>query len=225
MNRTEFVGHSHIGVRRRGNGPHTSDRFGPECGEASRASISATVRRAFPAAISTERSSQPSADRKRSCSIPRVAQRVGGASGEPDHLSRCPAECWAIRFLSQVFHEMTIPHRRTAEDGVAMRTDLDLAMAAAVPHVAVWDRSACGADCVRPRAGRRRRGPGDGPGTRQPHQPVANGLRASIPRSLPCISTVGTLGPGIPVWSPPRDRFACVRYHVVANSIGSDNRG
>ena len=32
-------------------------------------------------------------------------------------------------------------------------------------------------------------------------------------------------GPGIPVWSPPRDRFACVRYHRAGSSIGSDNRG
>ena len=111
-------------------GRHTSDRSGPQCREASRESVSATVRRGFPATIGTERSTRPSADRKRSHSISRVVQRVIGASGGQDLQSRCAAEHRAIRILSRMCREMTIPHRRTAEDGAAMRADPDLAMAA-----------------------------------------------------------------------------------------------
>ena len=91
------------------------------------------MRREFPAIIITERSTRPSADRKRSRSISRVVQRVTGASGGQDLLSRCAAECWAIRIVSRMCREMTIPHGRTAEDGAAMLADLNLATAGVQP--------------------------------------------------------------------------------------------
>ena len=125
--------------RREAGTPDTSDRPGPECGEESRASVSATVRREFLATISTERSTRPSADRKRSRASSRVVQRVGGASGEPDLLSRCAAECWAIRILPRMCREMAISHRRTAEDGAVLLADLDVAMAAAEQHATLPD--------------------------------------------------------------------------------------
>ena len=119
-----------------------TDRSGPQCGEESRASVSAAVRREFPAIIITERSTRPSADRKRSRSNSRVVQRVTGASGGQDLLSRCcPAECWAIRILSRICRNMTIPNRRTAEDGAGMRTPTP---------TSPWRRPGCAGRCPTP---------------------------------------------------------------------------
>ena len=80
-------------VCRKTSGSDTSDRSGPECREKTIESVSAAVPRELPAIIITERSTQPSADRKRSRSSSRVVQRVGVASGGQDLLSRCAAEC------------------------------------------------------------------------------------------------------------------------------------
>ena len=74
----------------------------PNVGEKSGASVSATVRRAFPAIILSEPSTRPSAERKRWRSTSLVVQRVTGASGGEDLLSRCAAECGAIRILSRI---------------------------------------------------------------------------------------------------------------------------
>ena len=107
--------------------PDTSDRPGPQCGEESRASVSATVRQESPGIIVTERSTRPSADRKRSRSTSRVVQMVAGASGGQGLLARFAAECRTIRILSRMCHQRTIPHRRTAEEGAAIRADPGLA--------------------------------------------------------------------------------------------------
>ena len=69
------------------NPPDAVDRTGPKCREAFRELLTANVRRRIPATIGTERSTRPSADRKRLRSSSRVVQRVGGASGGQEPLS------------------------------------------------------------------------------------------------------------------------------------------
>ena len=113
-----------------------------------------------------------------------------------------------------------------------MRTDLDLAMAAAAElRGTLPDGGGGGLTCggvgptrlrcgLRPAAGG---APAEGTRRRSGHTSTAStGGKRPPSINTPVLTVhfytngVGTLGPGIPVWSPPRDRFACVRYHVVA---------
>ena len=55
--------------------PNTSARSGPKCREVFGGSVAASLRQDFPVAISPERSSRPSANRKRPRSMPRVFAR------------------------------------------------------------------------------------------------------------------------------------------------------
>ena len=63
----------------------------PECHEVSGGSVRATGRQDFPPAISPQRSSRPSANRKRPPSMPRVFHRVRGEIGSRGLPSRCSA--------------------------------------------------------------------------------------------------------------------------------------
>ena len=62
-------------------GPHSSDRFGPQCGEMSGGSINTTLRQDLRAAISAQRLGRPSANRKRLRSMSRVFHSVRGEFG------------------------------------------------------------------------------------------------------------------------------------------------
>ena len=79
----------------------TSDRPGPKRREVIGDSVAETLRQEIPAAISPERSSRPSANRKRPHSMSRVFQSIRGEYGWRDLLFRCGADSGWIRYLSR----------------------------------------------------------------------------------------------------------------------------
>ena len=76
--------------------PDTSDRSGPQCGKVFGGSVNTTLRQDFTVAISPERSSRPSANRKRPRSISRVFHSARDEFGSRDLLSRMTASPPAV---------------------------------------------------------------------------------------------------------------------------------